>query len=192
MVPASFFVAPRKRGAPGLRPPDPPLWMPASAGMTVRKGGVPNVRKPSSRPLLLLCWRLGLCRLALCRLICCRRSAAPLVAPFDASSAPLLTPLHAGGAGGLGLSVCEWNGKGQRRRQSQKRDHPSTRDHSRFNFGSHLQSLRFRQRGNLGLALACSADPNQTSARAEAGSLASTKIADDNSAPGFRSSRCEY
>ena len=129
MASASFFVAPCK-------PRIPPLWVPAFAGMTVRKGGVQNVRKPSSRLLLLLpsglaLRSLALRRLALCRLFCCRRASAALVTPIDALSAPLLTPLH---AGGLRLGGCVSKGEARRGRQSEKGQKPSTRDHSRFNF----------------------------------------------------------
>jgi len=39
LTPASLSRRPRESGGPGLQPPDPPLWMPASAGMTVRRRG---------------------------------------------------------------------------------------------------------------------------------------------------------
>ena len=147
--------------------------------------------------LLFLCWCLTLRgltwrRLALRRLFCCRRASAAFVTPLDAPVAPLLTPRCArrGGfasrrlglaAGSLRLGGGGSKGEARRGRQSEKGQYPSTRDHFRFNFCGHVQPPRFSAHGNLGLAPAYDADPNQTNATAGHGVLSLRGIPDDHS-----------
>jgi hypothetical protein len=68
----------------------------------------------------------------LCRLT----SSAPLIASFDATLAPFVTPLHTGRLGlCVGGSICE----PERDRQSQKGKHFSPRDQFPFHFFDHFE-----------------------------------------------------